>query len=321
MHDPEKRSNADDEVVERVGTTSPVLDESVFVPYEQSATDASFDALDFEALALAFPLASTITPEPRMTPTVVTLIPPVQFPFRVLPGSVTAHAEYSDHGRNDVCPTVTVNATATDGSFTIDWGAIVQGGHLVYDRVEVVEHIPSGQTRSYTWHATKGQIRGQNPDKATVKARLGAIEHQVIAYKESSPKWCQFDGQGLPSFGGPNGFGIMQLDNSPTPTARQIWDWTQNVDGGVAKYDAGKATVRQHYSNIQQAHPKVRGLTADELRLANYQYYNSGNNFYWLLNPEGTDWIKNPNAAFRSYGDDAVRIENLVNAGTPPAGW
>jgi hypothetical protein len=284
--------------------------------------DASNIVLDTRLLSFDGPLASTITAEPRMTPTVITLNPPVQFPLAALPGTVTAHAEYSDHGRADQSSTLNVNATASDGSFTINWGATVQGGRLVYDRQMVVKHIPSGQTRTYPFHATRGDIRGQNPDKAAVKARLGALEHQVIAYKESVPKWCQFGLDGLPVFGPPNGFGIMQLDNSPTPTARQIWDWKQNVDAGIAKYDSGAHTVGQHYKNIKNQHPTLPDLTVDQLKRATYQYYNSGNNgFYWIASADGKNWIKNPDAVFTSYGDDAVRIENLVKAGTPPPEW
>ena len=279
---------------------------------------------------IATPLAagvivSTITPSPapRMTQTVCGLTTPVQYPFMVLPHVVTVHAEYSDHGRNDASPTINVNATATDGSFTVDWGSTVQGGHWVYQRQMPVRHIPSGAVKVYSWaHADKGDIRGQNPDQGAVKTRLGSLEHQVVCFKESRPKWCQFGTDGLPSFGAPNGFGLMQLDNGPTPTAREIWDWQQNLDAGVKKYEDGKGTVRQHYKNVKAIHPNIPDLTDDQLRFAYYQYYNAGNNgFYWIPDSAGASWVKNPNAAYTDYGDEAVRFEDLVKAGTPPPGW
>jgi hypothetical protein len=46
---------------------------------------------------------------------------------------------------------------------------------------------------------------------------------QVIGFKVST--YRQFAEAGVPVFGPPAGFGVMQLDNLPTPTARQVWDW------------------------------------------------------------------------------------------------
>ena len=39
-------------------------------------------------------------------------------------------------------------------------------------------------------------------------------------------RWC-------PNFGGPNGWGIFQLD-TPAATKQQLWDWTANIAGGKA---------------------------------------------------------------------------------------
>jgi hypothetical protein len=142
----------------------------------------------------------------------------------------------------------------------------------------------------------------------------------VVAYKES--RFRQFGDDGLPVFGPPNGFGIMQLDNSPAPTAREIWDWKQNVGSGVAKFQAGFGVVKQHYSNTIHAHPELRPLTDREIKIAAYQFYNSGSqDYYWVVDHQENDWQKNPNPTFTAYGDDAIRIEDMVSAGSPPLDW
>lgn len=96
----------------------------------------------------------------------------------------------------------------------------------------------------------------------------------------------------------------------------------QNVDAGKAKSDSGQQVIRQHYANLTAAQPQLPKLTSDQLKVASYQYYNSGNNgFYWLPNSTFDGWVKNPMSVFTAYGDDAVRLEELLNAGTQPPGW
>ena len=163
-----------------------------------------------------------------------------------------------------------------------------------------------------------GAIRGQNPTKKAVKARLGTLEHQVIGYKES--KFRQFGADGQPLYGqdsrGPGGYGIMQLKSPPLPVQR-IWDWTQNVDAGVAKYDDGKRQVVQHYRDLRAADPTLPDLTANQYKYAFYQYYDSG--FYWIPDANGTGWV--PDDSHRQYGDDAVKVEQLLSEGKLPPGW
>jgi hypothetical protein len=178
------------------------------------------------------------------------------------------------------------------------------------------------------WLFVVGSIRGENPTKAEIKSRLPHIAHQVIAYKES--RFLQFNKKNLPLVNQkkrPVGFGVMQLTRDPLLSARELWDWKQNVDAGVSKYEAGKRVVRKHYKNMRESHPKLPELTADQLKIASYQYYNAGNHFYWVPDDTETKWVKNPitdsggKHPYTDYGDDAVRVEKLVVKGTPPADW
>jgi len=163
---------------------------------------------------------------------------------------------------------------------------------------------------------------------AEIKFRLPHIAHQVIAYKES--RFLQFHKKNLPLVNQkkrPVGFGVMQLTRDPLPSARELWDWKQSVHAGVSKYEPGKGVVRKHYKNMRESHPKLPELTADQLKIASYQYYNAGNHFYWVPDDTETKWVKNPitdsagKHPYTDYGDDVVRVEKLVVKGTPPADW
>jgi hypothetical protein len=90
----------------------------------------------------------------------------------------------------------------------------------------------------------------------------------------------------------------------------------------VNKYEDGKVTVRQHNNNVKVGHPNLTDLTDDQRTFAFYQHYNADNNgFYWSSDSAGTSWVKSPTVAYADYGDEAVRFEDLVGAGTPPLVW
>jgi hypothetical protein len=252
---------------------------------------------------------SWITTEPR--------IPPIQFdvtlPDCTLNGNLnySAHISYAENGRNDVSDTF--HGTIPSLSLTIDFGDVVRGGTLQIN-LEVPVITPDGKAQTLTYTYVSG-IRGTNPSKADVKSALGDIEFKVIAYKESKPKFKQFDERGLPIFGPPHGFGIMQLDNPPA-SARQLWDWRQNIEGGKSLFRIKEKELRQYFKNVRKVHPEAPELTADQFRLAYYQYYNGG--VYWGWNDKSKRWEK---VGITKYGDNALRIENLVKSGTPPPGW
>jgi len=247
----------------------------------------------------------------------------------VLVGSVswTAFIDYQDHGRKDTSRSFSGTSDVWS-PIPIDFQGVVQGGNIHLTISAIFKDLKTGVVYPQNFPLTS-KILGQNPDKAAVKARCGALEHQVIAYKESVPKWCQFGIDNLPSYHldatGPGGFGIMQLTNFPVPTALQIWDWTQNVDAGIKKYEDGKGTIKQHYANLRAKNPTLPDLTPDQYKIAFYQYYNTGGilvtDFYWVPDPSATSWIANPNQAKKAYGDNAIQVENMVLANTPPTGW
>jgi hypothetical protein len=105
-------------------------------------------------------------------------------------------------------------------------------------------------------------VRGLNPSSSTVKAELGTdpwfIQH--IAKLES--QYQQFQSDGTPLFGSPNGFGIMQLD--PPPTRAAVWNWQTNVAGGksaVSSFGSGATSFWssqvQQFLTWRSAHPEA----------------------------------------------------------------
>jgi hypothetical protein len=221
------------------------------------------------------------------------------------------YIEYTFNGRNDRTAPVSgrVNGTTT---FPINFGGNPQGG-LWRGEFSGVFRAPDGWQGPGSGLTLISSIRGTNPSKAEIRARLGSVPAQVRAYKES--RFRQFGADELPLFGSPRGFGVMQIDTPPA-TARQVWSWMDNVDGGLALIAAKSREVAQHYKNIYASDPTIPKLTADQMRLAEYQWYNGG--WYWGWNTASRSWEK---ITPEPYADDAVRIEESVNAGNLPGDW
>jgi hypothetical protein len=187
---------------------------------------------------------------------------------------------------------------------------------MVGGRLHITIEIPLRSSNGTTQIKTmpyEGSIIGMNPDLPAVKAALGSLEMQVIAYKES--RFRQFDPDFLPLFGPPRGFGLMQID-TPIPTYRQIWDWRENIKAGIALFEQKRKEVTQHFMNVRKAQPGAPELTEEQFLLAMFQYYNGG--YYWAWNTGKSSWEK---VDTTGYGDDALRIYKLVKSGNPPKDW
>ena len=262
------------------------------------------------AISQPGPVIAHISPEPRLPViqvsfTIPTRIPELGAGHLVGPLSYIASILYNDHGRNDV---LSLSGRSSAQAFGVDFGMEVRGGTL---RVDVTYDwsYQNAPNRVHTNDSISGLILGDNPPPDVIRAELGDLRLQVIAYLES--RFRQFDAQGHPLWGPPNGFGVMQLDN-PAPSAREIWDWRANVTAGKQLFQAKEREIRQHYANILSANPGAVPLTEDQLRAALYQYYNTGNKaYYWIWDPGSKRWIKSVTA----YGDKAMSIEALAETG------
>lgn len=223
----------------------------------------------------------------------------------------TASIVYDDHNRNDRSQTLNQNIASLN--VTYDFGASILGGTFSASCIVHWRRNKDGvQGDSNAGHFSSS-IRADNPSKSTIRGRLTEIPLQVIAYMES--RFIQFDNTGLPLFGPPRGFGIMQLD-TPPPSATDIWDWGSNVSKGISLHQAKKGEVARHFANIYAANPKAPKLSQEMMSQALYQYYNGG--FYWDWDAASKAWKP---VGVTAYGDNGLRIEKLVRAGSPPADW
>jgi len=234
-----------------------------------------------------------------------------------------AKIQYTDHGRNDsetFGPRSMLGETWT--SWTPDFKNIIMGGEMDIEvSVNIVGKLYQDKI---SFH-----IRGREPGKDIVKNTLGKLILQVICYKESYPKWHQFDDSGLPIFGPPSGFGLMQLD--PPSSSVQIWSWLANVQEGRSRWQEKVAMSKTYEKRIRKANSdqKVNNLSREqEERQAAYLYRGGcwvGGEFqyYYIWNRTSKQWEVNPNAEPTSvtYADDAMNIREAVSLGNPPEGW
>lgn len=134
----------------------------------------------------------------------------------------------------------TGQTTATDSAvseWTVPFDTLFTGG-----KTELIVNAVTGDGKTYSDTVHAKPIIGVNPSPAEVRKGLTEAE-QVIVYMESRPKWCQFNVNaslpynryGYPVYEPPQGYGLMQLDNSPTATEQDLWSWLQNRSDGTEK--------------------------------------------------------------------------------------
>jgi len=102
------------------------------------------------------------------------------------------------------------------------------------------------------------KILGQNPAVMAVQTNLSNFSwfgtvggtpwflYQLVNHESG---YKQFNNDGTPNWGGPNGFGVMQLD--PPTSTFQIWDWGQNVTEGLTNHIKTTYSVTEWQKNVQ----------------------------------------------------------------------
>ena len=261
-------------------------------------------------------------PEPRM-PTIdcqAKVIGITPDPTATTEFSWEVAVSYTDHGRTDLSrfgPKKSVG-----GAWRPDFRNVIAGGTVTITATAIIDG------KEYE-HSVKCFIRGKNPAKQTVKDTLGQLILQVICYKEAYPKWQQFGSSGLPVFGPPNGFGLMQLD--PPSSSDQIWSWVSNVQEGRSRWREKIAMSKYHVRQVKiaNADQKVPNLSPEQEEREAAYLYRGGSwvdgefQYYYAWNRNTKQWEVNPkaNATSKAYADDAMSIKASVLAGSPPPGW
>ena len=228
-------------------------------------------------------------------------------------------------------------------------------GEFVGGTATVYARFCDGQTARKTF-----RIWGYNPPRATVRNQLVSLRHRIAAYVESHFQQFRPDNR---QFGGflrtpetvlrattDNGFGIMQLTNTPLPTVRQLWNWRANVAAGEAKL-TGNAADAEHYNNqVRQgldwdgrtggeppnegvAFPDAPEFTDAEMDLEVWARYCAGYRYHdWdpgNANPEmgpvrPAQWVRRCVTSTNSSchrADVRAEIRNNIAAGAYPPEW
>ena len=149
---------------------------------------------------------------------------------------------------------VSTSGTSKGGKVTIDLGKIglIRGGDLkITVTATVGGQILKGETKGW-------RVQGTNPSKADVANAMADDTHRKIACVESGMKqFFQAPDEGnawYPYFSGDEllGVGICQLTN-PEPTEDQIWNWKDNVAGGLSLYKEKKKTAQGYPGQVAKA--------------------------------------------------------------------
>ncbi|MFB6306813.1 MAG: hypothetical protein ABEH43_07480, partial [Flavobacteriales bacterium] len=94
---------------------------------------------------------------------------------------------------------------------------------------------------SNTQGNTNWWIRGNNPAQTEIENQTNDYEAAMVETEScfeqfSNTAACGGNEPWYPNRGG-NGWGLTQLDNSPQPTRIEVWDWQENLDVGVDRFN------------------------------------------------------------------------------------
>ena len=160
------------------------------------------------------------------------------------------------------------------------------------------------------------KVLGDNPDDADVLTYISTVKgtywfadaiarHESVSagevFSQFNPLTSAESVAGLPNYGGPDGWGIMQLDGNGLGrdiTIEELWNWKTNIDHGIDVIDSKVAALNEYVDAMQRIYPNefedprtpnlythsvtVNGdtkvLTFDEASII--QRYNTGRGIY-----------------------------------------
>ena len=147
-----------------------------------------------------------------------------------------------------------------------------------------------------------GKILGDDPGKPQIISytndnvirAIQEFESRFNQFEDDANKSWPYNETGWPLYGEPNGYGLMQLDNSPAATERQLWNWKANIDGG--KYKFYVLIKERDTDRFLNQYPQN---VTEEMRLkCAYQKYNyyggeleKKKRYYYKW--DGKNWVEN----------------------------
>ena len=177
--------------------------------------------------------------------------------------------------------------------YVIKMGNNIRGGNITI----TVSIIFKGQKISD--HTNGVIIDGINHEHDEVVKELNGFPATNISWIES--RYRQFDAHGMPIFGPPNGYGIMQLDN-PAGSDESMWNWRQNIKECLALLDEKRNSAINYVKRMVKKYQDAPDFASKNmidtvtgqsyLVLETIQEYNGG--VYWRWNSKKHSCIASP---------------------------
>jgi len=197
-------------------------------------------------------------------------------------------------------PNVAFETDATGAhtwAWSIQWGSFKQSGTAntagnTWDAQSVITNF--GGTLTVTATAGKDsatisvKIKGTNPSGTEVNTYLGTKQNAEGFDKllEHESHYRNFNAQGEPVKSFDNGYGMCQL-TTPTPSFSQVWNWKQNIDGGLALFASKRSDAVTYLSQ------SGRTYTTDQLSHEAVCRWNGGSYHVW--DDKAKAWARNSN--------------------------
>lgn len=182
-------------------------------------------------------------------------------------------------------------------NWSVQWGSFQKSGTAqttgnTWDAQAAIANHGGTLTVNVTAGTDSGsitiKIQGTNPSASDAVAYLaskpGSDGFDKIVQHES--KFRHFTAQGQPVKSFDNGYGMCQLTN-PVPSFEQVWNWQQNIDGGLALFATKRSDAIRYLSQ------NGRPYTEDQLRYEAVCRWNGGSYHVWDSN--ANQWVRNPN--------------------------
>jgi hypothetical protein len=137
----------------------------------------------------------------------------------------------ASNGNINPAYSISVSGSSTQGA---NWNVVNSLQSNVLGGTAIATTVLNGQTYTIVFY-----IRGTNPSAGAIQGyanTLGNVPWFFMAVVQQESRTLNFrtaDKLPLQSFD--NGFGLMQLTNSPTPDYNSIFNWKRNVEMGLQK--------------------------------------------------------------------------------------
>ena len=126
------------------------------------------------------------------------------------------------------------------------WGSLLVGGN----NMTVYVSVTDGSTTTSVASMSGYQIHGENPTQSQIFGIANFVEARAVAWQESTHRQfsgSRYTGTGLPLYGPPDGWGLMQRD--PLQSEAQLWNWETSLTLGVNYLNTVRSDAQAYLNN------------------------------------------------------------------------